>query len=99
MSNKRYKRDINKIKKDFPFQIEDNQTRLIINERVSLEIEKEQLLDEMDINSIIPLPTDFYNPGIIKKDFYQLPVEIWKNQYNPIENKISEDYDLGNWQS
>ena len=91
--NQKQNKKLNQIKKNFPFKINNEQARAILNEKILLNIEKEQILEEYDILDMIPTPQTFYSSEKIKKDFYQLPAKIWTNQKTP----ISENYNLGSW--
>lgn len=88
------KRKLNKIKKNFPFQIDNEQAKSILKERELLDAEKEQILEEYDIGGKVPTPQEFYGSGQVRKDFYELPAKIWENQE---KQPISEEYDLGIW--
>lgn len=93
--NQTTRRELNRVKREFPFQIDDKQAKAILEERISLDIEKEQILEECDVIGITPTPETFYGPGPIKKDFYKLPAKIWEN--TTTTSPISEKYNLGNW--
>ena len=94
------KKLIARIKKEFPFQLDDKQARAILDERRQLDHEQTIIMDMWDVTGKIPTPEDFYGKGPIRSEYHNLPNLFWRIQEdrpNNRPNSISDTYDLGNW--